>query len=124
MNSSRGYQDDIATFDDGQIDVYRTMNTAANGAMPVETPTLLFSEYFGFSVLGASRYYAALQANQQIELVVDIPDWPDVNVTDLAKLQDGIMAHEGIFYRIVMVQPQTGMNGLRFTRLSLAKVVK
>lgn len=124
MNRSRGYQDDVVTFDDGLVTVYRTTNTAENGAMPAEVPAALFTEYFGFSTLGASRYYAALQANQQIELVIDIPEWPDVKVTDLAKLQDGITAHEGFYYRIVMVQALVAASGLKTTRLSLEKVVK
>ena len=107
------------TFDDGQIDVFRIENTAANGAMPVKKPGLLFSEYFGFSALGVSRYYTAMQANQHIELVVNIPGWPDVTTTDYAELHDGYPAHENIKYRIDMAQPMTDSDGLKITRLSL-----
>lgn len=110
------------TFDDGIVSVFRTTNIAENGAMPVESPALLFSEYFSFSALGVTRYFTALQANQQIELVVDIPGWPGARVTDIAELDDGIDDHSGIRFRIVMVQLMKDDNGLDMTRISLERI--
>ncbi len=42
------------TFDDGILQVYRTENTAENGAMPRETQTLLSEHYFGYDVLASA----------------------------------------------------------------------
>lgn len=109
------------TFNDGIIHVYRVTNEAENGAMPVPKPALLFSEYFGFDILGVTRYFTALQANQQLELVVNIPGWPGARVTDYAELDDGIEDHAGVRFRVVMVQQQKDDNGLNMTRLSLER---
>ena len=110
------------TFNDGIIHVYRVTNSAANGAMPVPEPALLFSEYFEFDVLGVNRFFTAQQANQQIELVVNIPGWPGARVTDYAELDDGIEDHAGIKFRIRMVQQQKDDNGLNMTKLSLERI--
>lgn len=110
------------TFDDGIISIYRTENIAENGAMPVEQPALLFSEYFSFDVVGVQRYYTALQANQQIELVVNVPGWDVPRVTDYAQLDDGIEDHEGIRFRIQQVQMTYDNDRLKITRLSLERI--
>lgn len=104
------------TFDDGILKVYRTENTAEQGAMPHETQTLLSEHYFGYDVLGFSRYYTALQANQSISAVVNIPGWHDVSVLDIAELEDSRR------YRIRLCQPMKDENGLDITKLTLERV--
>ena len=81
-----------------------------------------FSEYFGFDVLGVNRFFTAQQANQQIELVVNVPGWPGARVTDYAELDDGIEDHVGVKFRIRMVQQQKDDNGLNMTKLSLERI--
>lgn len=104
------------TFDDGALRVYRVENNAAQGAMPQETETLLSVHYFGFDVLGFSRYYTALQANQSISAVVNIPGWHDISVLDIAEMEDGRR------YRIRLCQPMKDENGLDMTKLTLERV--
>ena len=105
------------TFDDGILKIYRTKNVANAGDMPKEEVALKSEHYFGFDVLGYSRYYTALQAQQNISLVVNIPDWHDISVLDLAELEDGGR------YIVRMTQPMKNEDGLNITKLTLEKVV-
>jgi len=104
------------TFDDGILKIYRTENTAEPGEMPKEGLTLLSEHFFGFDILGYSRYYTALQANQSISAVVNIPEWHDIHVLDIAELEDGRR------YRIRLAQPMKDENGLNITKLTLERV--
>ena len=105
------------TFDDGILKIYRTENTAGPGRMPQETETLLSEHYFRYDVLGFSRYYTALQANQSVSAVVNIPEWHDIAVLDIAELEDGRR------YRIRLCQPMKDENGLDMTKLTLERVM-
>lgn len=106
------------TFDDGILTIYKTVNTA----LPGEKPEVRLQEkeqfYFGYDALGINRYYTALQAQQQIEAVVNIPGWNDIQTEDVCSLESGTQ------YRIVMVQPTKDENGLRITKLSLERIGK
>ena len=105
------------TFDDGIIRLYRITNTAPAGSKPVRGLELIESFYFGYETLGINRYYTALTANQQIEAVVDIPDWNEIDSANVvARLENGN------FYRIAMTQPTLDDDGLRITRLSLERI--
>lgn len=104
------------TFDDGILTIYEVTNTAAPGDKPVEGLLEKSQYYFGYDVLGITRYYEALGANQQISCVVTIPGWNDVKVTDLCKLEDGAQ------YAIRMVQPERDENSLRVMKLSLERI--
>lgn len=105
------------TFDDGILWVYRTENTAENGAMPRETQTLFSEHYFGYDVLGFSRYYTALQADQSVSAVVNIPGWHDISVLDAVTMEDGQK------YLIRLCQPMKDENGLNITKLTLERVI-
>lgn len=103
------------TFDDGILTVYKTKNVAAPGEKPVVGLVEKSKHYFGFGDIGISRYYTALQAGQQISAVVNIPDWHDIEATDICILEDKKQ------YRIAMAQPTTDENGLRIMKLSMER---
>ncbi len=105
------------TFDDGILQIYETRNIAEPGDLPKEELFLKSEHYFGVDVLGFSRYYTALQANQNISMVVNIPDWHDISVLDVAELEDGAR------YIIRLVQPMKDENGLNITKLTLERLV-
>ena len=105
------------TFDDGILQIYETRNIAEPGDLPKEELILKSEHYFGFDVLGFSRYYTALQANQNISMVVNIPDWHDISVLDVGELEDGAR------YIIRLVQPMKDENGLNITKLTLERLV-
>lgn len=92
------------------------MNTAANGQKPVYTLSERASYHFGFDTLGINRYFTALNAKKQIEAVVNIPDWNEIDSRDVIVLEDGRQ------YRLAMVQPQLDEDGLRITKLSLERI--
>lgn len=104
------------TFDDGILSIYKTVNTAEVGMKPKLELELKDRHYFGFDNIGITRYYTALQANQQISSVVNIPDWGDISVLDICVLEDGQQ------YKIAMRQPTMDEDGLRITKLSLERV--
>lgn len=107
------------TFDDGIVKIYSIGNIAANGKEPKEGLVAYESFYFGFDTLGINRYYTALQANQQIESVINIPGWNTLNpAKHIAVMENGDQ------FRIQMVQTMLDEDGLRITRLSLERLAK
>lgn len=104
------------TFDDGILTIYAVTNTAQPGQMPVEGLEKKEKYYYGFDTLGINRYYTALQAQQQIEAVVNVPGWGDIAATDVCALDNGDQ------FRIVMRQPTLDDNGLRIMKLSLERI--
>lgn len=107
------------TFDDGILRIYRTENAAAKGEMPREELILQSEHYFGSDVLGYGRYYAALQAQQNISAVVHIPEWHGeaISPLDIAELEDGGR------YLIRLIQQMQDENGLHITKLTLERMV-
>ena len=105
------------TFDDGIVKLYAITDQAVPGKKPIRGLTLSESFYFGFDTLGINRYYTALQANQQIAAVINIPGWNQVDTAEtIAVLEDELQ------YKIVMCQPMTDEDGLRITKLSLERL--
>lgn len=101
------------TFDDGILTVYRPQNTAGPGDQP--QPGYIFKGryYYGFASLGVTRYYAAMQAGQDVSAVVAVPGWNDIVTNDVIVLDDGRK------YGAEMVQPETDEFGLRIMRVTL-----
>lgn len=111
------------TFDDGILKIYRLTNTAENGAMPTATRALLLSSFFGFETVGYRRYFTALQANREIDYIVNIPEWHDeIKQTDEVKLEDGIPSHDDVYFRVAQKQMTSDDDGIRITRLSLTLI--
>lgn len=104
------------TFDDGILNIYKTVDISEPGMKPKIHLEPKEQYYFSFDTIGITRYYTALQANQQISAVVNVPDWGDITTLDICVLEDGNQ------YRIAMRQPTTDENGLRITKLSLERI--
>lgn len=103
------------TFDDGILTVYEKVNKAEAGNKPKYELKKRESFYFGFDSLGYNRFYTALQASHQIEAVVNIPLWSELEGVDVVILEDGKQ------YIIGMVQRLLDDDGLRYTKLSLER---
>lgn len=101
------------TFDDGILTVYRPQNTAGPGDQPQPGLTFRGRYYYGFASLGVTRYYAAMQAGQDVSAIVTVPGWDDIITNDIVILDDGRQ------YWAEMVQPETDAFGLRITRITL-----
>lgn len=104
------------TYDDGVLKIYGIKNGAQKGSKPVNVLKLKSSHYYGFDVLGYNRYYTALQARQQLSAVVNIPDWHNIDATDICALEDNKQ------YKIATIQPMLNDDGLRITKLSLERL--
>ena len=104
------------TFDDGIVQICSTENAAAPGNKPVTVLREKLMSYFAYSRLGINRIYQALQAQQQIEAVIVLPDWQDVRIHDVAVLEDGTQ------FRIQTVQKGTDDTNLKVTTLSLERI--
>lgn len=105
------------TFDDGIVGIYELTNSAGNTQMPKKALRLKESFFFGYDVLGINRIYTAMQANQQIEAVINIPGWNVIHAgKDVAVLEDGTQ------FLIQTAQPQLDDDGLRVTKLSLERM--
>ena len=101
------------TYDDGILTVYRPQNTAGPGDQPQPGLTFRGRYYYSISSLGVTRYYAAMQAGQDVAAVVTVPGWDDIMTNDIVVLDDGRQ------YWAEMVQPETDAFGLRITRITL-----
>lgn len=106
------------TFDDGILTICETVQVAGNGLKPRLKLSERESFYFGYDVLGINRYYTALRANVQIDAVVNIPGWHEIDSRDIAVLEDGKQ------YRLSLIQPQLDEDGLRITKLSLSRITE
>ena len=101
------------TFDDGILTVYRPQNTAGPGDKPQPGLKFIGRHYYSISSLGVTRYYAAMQAGQDVSAVVAMPGWDDIITNDIVILDNGRQ------YWAEMVQPETDAFGLRITRITL-----
>lgn len=104
------------TFDDGILKIYNVTNAAAPGDLPCKSLTEKGRYYYCYETLGVTRFYQAMQANQQITAVVAVPGWINARVTDICELDDGAL------YKVDMVQTARDDNNLKITRLSLERV--
>lgn len=105
------------TFDDGAVKIYQITDSAEAGRKPKPVLGEYQEHSFGYGTVGVNRYYTALQAEQQIEEIICIPDWwqisPDINI---AVMEDDTQ------YRIRQAQRTMDEEGLQIMRLSLEKV--
>ena len=104
------------TFDDGIFTIYTTVNIGEPGSKPVVGLVKKENYYYNYDTLGVTRYYKAMQAQQQLEAVVDIPEWNDISTLDICILENQKQ------YKIAMIQNTYDDDGLKITRLSLERL--
>ena len=106
------------TFDDGILTIYEVENSAPPGEKPVASLKEKGRYYYGYDQIGITRYYQALQAERQIEAVVNIPGWENIQVADVVVMQE----RPNIQYQVGFVQPGMDDDGLRITKLTLERI--
>lgn len=104
------------TYDDGIMRLYETVNIAPPGNKPTDGLKIKDQHYYSYDNLGINRYYTAMANNQQIECVINVPDWPSVHATDIVVLENQNQ------YRIAMIQRTQDEDNLRITKLSLERI--
>lgn len=99
--------------DSGVLTIYAVSSTEGTAPPPVRhTLTKKLTALYGEKVVGATRYYAAAKAGQQIDRAVRIWQAPDVTVRDVCQVGKG-------YYRIRKVTPTTDEDGIPVTDLDL-----
>ena len=106
------------TFDDGIVGIYDISNIAEPGKKPRKGLTLVERFHFGYDTLGLNRYYTALEANQQIEAVINIPGWNEIH----SGRSIAIIEENQKQYTVQFAQPMLDEAGLRITKLSLERI--
>lgn len=99
--------------DSGMLTVYAVSSTEGTASPPVRhTLKEKLCAQYGEKVVGATRYYAAAKAGQQIDRTIRIWRAPSVTVRDICLVDGG-------YYRIRKVTPTTDEDGLLVTDLDL-----
>lgn len=87
------------TFNDGVVYIYSVGNISEPGNMPKEGPTLKVGPLrYQERTVGMSRYWAAMQTQARIDLVLRMPQLRSVS------LHDVVVPVDGDQYRIVQIQ--------------------
>lgn len=90
------------TFNDGLVRVYAAANAAQPGAAPRERLEPRWKLRYEERTVGVTRHYAAMQANERVDMVLRVPLRP-VSALDVAVPNDGQQ------YRITLVQRPKGV---------------
>ncbi len=103
---------------EGTVRICSLANLASKGRMPVQTLITKSEGYYGERVVGFSRQYAAMGADQRVDKLIRI--WRDetIVVQDYALL-DGNAEEQ---YRIDNVQHLLDEDGLKVTDLTLYRM--
>lgn len=96
--------------DGGILTIYQLSQTQEKGFMPKETLVEVATAFFSYRQIGVTRYYAAIGANQQIDLLVRC--W-NTQLPDNAKF----VVINGAQYRIDLAQPMEDAVDLTLVRL-------
>lgn len=103
-------------FDDGLLQLCSLDETAERGAMPAPRLRPLCEAYYATRTIGYNRFYAAMGANQQIDLIVRTWYLPEARIGMYAVLEDETQ------YRIDNVQHLLDDDGLRVTDLTMSRL--
>lgn len=105
----------MITFDDGILKIYEVENLSAAGDKPVKGLKLKTAEKYSIGELGVTRFYYAMQNNQQIDIVAN------VNLNILIRVNDVAVDEYGNQFLIRMVQLSND-DGIRYMRLSMERL--
>jgi len=87
------------TFNDGVVNIYTVGNTAAPGSMPQEGLTLKVGPLrYKERTVGLNRFWAALQNQARVDLLLRVPQIREVSTHDIA------IPNDGKHYDIVQIQ--------------------
>ena len=108
------------TLDGGSLVIKALHNTAEAGLMPKAEETLVARYYYGERTVGSTRFYNALQADEQVDMLVRIPRDYSAKTGDRVYLTP--FSHVAPEYPFLIVQIQQvddEDSGLPATDLSL-----
>ena len=97
--------------DAGMLGIYKLTNVAQPGLTPTEKLVKICDAYYDERMLGVTRAYAALSANQQIDMLVRVYN------TELPIDAEYCILEDGNQYRISLKQKQGDHLDLTLVRL-------
>lgn len=90
-------------FNDGVVSIYSVGNIASPGGMPKEGLTLKVSSLrYKERTVGMGRYWAAMQNNVKVDMVIRVPCAP--MRLETVSTQDIVIPIDGQQYKIVQIQ--------------------
>ena len=66
-------------FNDGIADIYSVENIAEKGDRPKERLKIKYHLHFGYSVIGITRNYEAMQAQVNLSELINVPMHRDIS---------------------------------------------
>lgn len=109
-------------FDDGTVQILRATTTSDAGRMPVPGYTVQAAACYEERTVGTTRYYNALQANAQVDLVIRIPKTYGLLTGDAAILKPYGCPPPDKLFQVVQVQQTVDEFELEVTDLSLQQM--
>ena len=103
-------------YDSGVLYVCNLSDTAEAGMMPVQRLVRVNKYWYGERTVGYTRFYTALGANEQIDLLVRIPQDRRIRIGQYAELGNGEQ------YRITYVSNGVDDSSNRWTDLTLRRL--
>lgn len=88
----------IQHFNSGIVDIYKAEDIAPNGKAYEEKLTRKYKLQYSERTVGINRYYAAMQNNVKVDVVIRTHRLLDVTTDDKAR------THDGCLYKIIQIQ--------------------
>lgn len=107
--------------DTGKLRAYRKKNTAGNGEMPSYVYYRSAISYYGTKTVGMSRYWAAQQANAQIDTLVQMTP-TEIYAGDAVYLEPFKQGDPAGWFRILQTQLIYDDFGQRRMDLTLRRI--
>lgn len=90
--------------DSGTLSIFRLVNAADPGLMPVMSETIVLQSCYAERTVGFSRYYNAKQADMQIDMLVRIPRSYEIKTGDRVRLSPYSHPASDLPYLIIQIQ--------------------
>lgn len=109
--------------DSGIATIWRGINTASEGSMPViEYTEQYFQSYYGNKAVGINRFWTALEHDDRADLLIEIQRNSGISTADRCELSPVFdMESEGM-YKILQVQHLLDDDGQPVTDLTLERI--
>lgn len=107
--------------DSGTLTVWRGMNSAPAGSMPVLKYAQIWGSYYEDRTVGIQRYYTAMQHDSRVDAMVRVNRTYEVRPADDRVVLSPFSHQDGSAYRIIQLQQVLDDDGLPATDLTLER---
>ena len=109
--------------DAGIATIWRGMNTASPGGLPVtEYTQQYFASYYGDKAVGVQRYWTARAHDDRADLLIEIQRNAGISTADRCQLQPALDEAAAGLYKILQVQHLLDSDGQPVTDLTLERI--